>query len=389
MEEWYSKNYIININEERNEEIVQDSKGQDFQTQISQEINDEIYSDKYSRPSKTLVDIDLYKKNILLRDRTNDVSLFEKWFKIVNPYEKVLKLSKYNKEKDPTFLKLIEILVFIDYFSKEKIEEKWYLINNNNSILDNCLSYLSSDNSYEKEVIEVKDMVSIENLLNIEKKYSLVFSDIFIDMSFDYNNQEQLYFKYFLYSVINAIKLNTNEGTFICKIYDTITKPTVQLITILKSIYNKVLLIKPRMSYCSSSEKYIVCSGFRYSELIMNRLIKIYNGIKGNFCRDLFVLFPEELFLNKYSSITDKINDYNNRLIKNEINLLENVINTSTQSYIYTKLLESYQQKISSEFVDVFGMSKRDFESNVGDCRHFTKNLSSVNRCEKCFKYWV
>lgn len=383
MEEWYSKNYIININEERNEEIeeIEENKTNEF----NRETNEEIYSEKYSRPSKSLVDIDLYKKNLLLRERTNDISIFEKWFKIVNPYEKVLKLSRYNKEKDPTFLKLIEILVFIEYFSKEKTEEKWYLINNNNSILNNCLSYLSSD----KEIDEVKDMISIENLLKIDKKYSLVFSDIFIDMSFDYNNQEQLYFKYFLYSTINAIKLNNDNGTFICKIYDTITKPTVQLITILKSIYNKVLLIKPRMSYCSSSEKYIICSGFKYSEIVLNRLIKIYNGIKGNFCRDLFILFSEEVFLNKYNSIIDKMNDYNNRLIKNETNLLENVINTSTQSYIYTKLLESYQQKVSSEFVEVFGISKRDFDSNVGDCRHFTKNLSSVNRCEKCFKYWI
>lgn len=382
MEEWYSKNYTLKIRD-----IFEEVEEVEINEKI--ELNEDIYSDKYSRPSKSLVDIELYKKNILLRERTNDLSTFEKWFKIVNPYEKVLKLSKYNKEKDTIFLKLVEILLFSDYCRKDN--EKWYLINNNNPIIENCFSFINENEKNEKNDLfkEVKDMININELSKISEKYSLIFSDIFIDMSFDYNNQEQLYFKYFLYSVINAISLGEGGSKFICKIYDTITKPTVQLITILGFLYDEIILIKPRMSYCASSEKYIICSGLRDNKLILDRLIKIYNGIKGNFCRDLFILFSEDIFLEKYDLLVSCLNDYNNRLIKNEINLLENVINTSTQSYIYTKLLENYQQKISSEFVEVFGMTKKESDVCISDCRHFTKNLTSVNKCEKCFKYWT
>ena len=282
-------------------------------------------------------------------------------------------------------MKLLEILTFSKDSFKDSFKDsskEWYIINNNNSILDHLEN--------KEFVKEVREMLNINENFE-ENKYSLVFSDIFIDMSFDYNNQEQLYFKYFLYSVINAIKLNDEKGTFICRIYDTITKPTVQLITILTLLYNDILFIKPRMSYCASTEKFIVCSGFSSlkKEIVLKRLMMIYNGIKVNFCRDLFVLFPEEVFLERNNIIIDMLSDYNNRLIKNEINLLENVINTSSQSYIYTKLLESYQQKISHEFVEIFGISKKDSDISISDCRHFTKNLSSMNKCEKCFKYWV
>jgi hypothetical protein len=184
---------------------------------------------------------------------------------------------------------------------------------------------------------------------------------------------------------------------FICKIFDSVTKPTVQLIYILSRYYDKVFLMKPRTSRYSNSEKYIVCTGFRgISQEELSELDKILNSFKnGNFCRDLFYEDPEITLERTTKGPSDEfyknIYNYNYKIIKNQIKYINESIKLSNSNNNNSiKIIEAYQNKRAMEFCDAFGIE--GFSSKLYEnCRHYSKLLDRKGpiRCEKCLRLFI
>jgi hypothetical protein len=84
------------------------------------------------------------------------------------------------------------------------------------------------------------------------------------DFSIDFNKQEQLAFRLILSQVAYAIGMQRYGGTFILKFFDTFMKPSVDILYILSAFYENIHIIKPQTSRYANSEKYVVCTNFRY-----------------------------------------------------------------------------------------------------------------------------
>ena len=107
------------------------------------------------------------------------------------------------------------------------------------------------------------------------------------DFSIDFNNQERMAVKLIFVQVAYAIAMQKFNGSFILKMYDLFLKSSIDIIHLLCIFYNNVYITKPNTSRYANSEKYIVCTKFRFKDtsFITNKLhdiIKVLNNIDIN-----------------------------------------------------------------------------------------------------------
>jgi 23S rRNA U2552 (ribose-2'-O)-methylase RlmE/FtsJ len=117
------------------------------------------------------------------------------------------------------------------------------------------------------------DLLSIDNYDDCCAKYGrdghqmeFISADGGFDFSADFNNQEVLAQNLIVAEVLYAISLQKYEGSFVLKIFDIFTKVTVDLLQLLCSVYDDVIIFKPSTSRIANSEKYVVCKRFNVSD---------------------------------------------------------------------------------------------------------------------------
>ena len=113
---------------------------------------------------------------------------------------------------------------------------------------------------------------------------NIITGDGGFDFSIDFNSQEMSAIKLIFIQTSYAIALQKYNGTFILKIYDMFLKSTVDIIFLLSIFYKNVYITKPKTSRYANSEKYIVCTAFKYKDtgFILKKLyniIKVFNNI--------------------------------------------------------------------------------------------------------------
>ncbi len=368
---WLSKNFIIKLN--KNEHIDINLK----------------FSDKLSRPSKSLVDVDEYKKLINTKNKINNEKDWDKYSKINNPYEKIPKIAKPAIKLDinRAFFKLYEILRI---FEIKNINTSLHLCEAPGSFIQATLKLFPNVDWYAQSLysdlqihktLDIKnrwikggdntgDLCNINNILAINKKADLITADGGFDVSYDYNNQEQISFNLIFSEIFTALNNQNIGGSFICKIFDTFTTSTTQLIYMLNSFYTNVYIIKPRTSRFTNSEKYIVCINFLgISQEILDKLAEFY---KQNKC-------CTEIFNNKVDY--SQFYNYNNLLIENQIKYIELSLASKNYNSDYFSYMETIQNNLASEYCFAF------FDIKYNKCKH--PSLSTTSTCEMCGKYVI
>ena len=129
-------------------------------------------------------------------------------------------------------------------------------------------------------------------------------------------------------------------GTLILKIFDTFTKPTLQLINYICINFGDVWIYKPKMSRPANGEKYIIAKNYLNEPYEKRHLIEIE---EHEYISDIGV---EEIniikFNNKY--VNTQLNFINDalRFIKSQsLNEKNNYKNIQNQScYSFCKMLE-------------------------------------------------
>jgi 23S rRNA U2552 (ribose-2'-O)-methylase RlmE/FtsJ len=196
-----------------------------------------------------------------------------------------------------------------------------YFLNNNKNVI--------IENSFDND----GNLMSKNNLLYCYSKYKgtidIVTGDGGFDFSIDFNKQEVLSFKLILCQVIFNIAIQKYNGYFILKVFDLFTQPSVELLYILSSVYDKVYISKPNTSRCANSEKYIICKNFKLSELnrdlLLNELINVYDNINDNnlLIKSLLNVDLPYYFLNKIEEINAIFGQQQIENISLTISLLE------------------------------------------------------------------
>ena len=287
------------------------------------------------------------KEQIDLLDNIEDWDIYKKY---TNPYEYIHTLIPNIKKTISTirpisraYYKLVEIInaLNINDFNKpintfhlaegpggfveavcnirSNAKDKYYAMTllNNNPDVPGWNKSIQILNSFPNIYIEwgkdnTGDLFSLENIIYCKNKYNntmdLITGDGGFDFSTDFNKQETLGFNLIFAQVCYAIAMQKINGHFILKIYDSFTKPTIDILYLLNTLYKKVYIMKPETSRYANSEKYIVCKHFKNinSSDIFNKLIKNYFLIKTKPITNVLNNHKNSYFINKiieYNSI--------------------------------------------------------------------------------------
>jgi 23S rRNA U2552 (ribose-2'-O)-methylase RlmE/FtsJ len=179
-------------------------------------------------------------------------------------------------------------------FLRKNVNDKYYgmtLINND----PGCPGWKKSHQFLEANknvtIITGEDgtgnLLHKDNYLYCVNKFKhtmhIITADGGIDVSNDFNKQEELVSKLIVSEVIYAITMQKRGGHFILKIFDIFSKLTTDILYILTRVYSEVYITKPFTSRLANSEKYIVCKNFlldvndtqKYIDVFINEFEKL------------------------------------------------------------------------------------------------------------------
>lgn len=403
---WTSKSFVFLVNEE----------GSVFQSDNVK------FCDYIPKPSQNLVTAEKYKNLIHLKNQIEEVPMnkrqeWNKWVHLLNPYEKIGSFSNIDQSITVTraFYKLYELMIYYNIRVPEG-EITFHMCEAPGGFIG-AMRYLQSNITWYAHTLyvgpdslKIDDSINIpgrwigygrhdgnlynlDNILEIAKelprKVYLLTGDGGFDVSYDANSQEQLSFKLIYAQFLTALHVQAIGGIFILKIFDTFTRPTCQLLYIIRKYYDNVEVIKPRTSRSSNSEKYVVARGFRgigREELgEFSALMDMW--VMGQYCKSLGMDFPESI---------ERLREYNDFLSVNQSWYIHKSI-CCIKYYDRTKQhttqfnphnLEALQNKRALEFCMAFGLrqldSKKCSHSRVTIIKHET--IEGVAKCNKCMK---
>ena len=145
------------------------------------------------------------------------------------------------------------------------------IIRRKNHFLNNKNVILKTGNLYNKNTI-------LSYAALFKQKAFLVTCDGGFDYSDDFNNQELNSRKIIYAELITTLLIQEEGGTMVCKMFDTFTHFSNQIIYLLSIFYEKINIIKPLTSRPANSEKYIIARGFKNPEckkLILSMLYEL------------------------------------------------------------------------------------------------------------------
>ena len=287
---------------------------------------------------------------------TNHAREWDTVKKMTNPYEfihtpisaKSFAISKI-KPISRAFFKLIEICNILDVFNRFSMKpiKSFHLAEGPGGFIE-AMTYLrfnSKDHYYGMTLIDNSNNnipgwkkselflqknqnIHIErgadntgNLYNPENyKYCLekhgnsmhfITGDGGFDFTINYNHQESLALRLILTQVAYAIGMQAKGGTFVLKMFDLFSKASIDILYILASFYKSVYIIKPNTSRIANSEKYVVCSDFKYEQTkeISNKFLSILYVLNNMKFKDILISRLLDININyKFINTIEEIN---------------------------------------------------------------------------------
>ncbi len=142
------------------------------------------------------------------------------------------------------------------------------------------------------------DLYKICNIRSFSRKIKkivsgadLITADGGFDFSVDFNKQEQLSHRLIISELLTGIKSQKLRGSFICKLFDSYSNITVQLMYFISCLYEEVYFVKPLTSRPANSEKYMVALS--------------YKGFNSNLEEQYYIGYLEQL-LDKWDNVIDQ-----------------------------------------------------------------------------------
>ena len=122
---------------------------------------------------------------------------------------------------------------------------------------------------------------------NFAGSMDIITGDGGFDFSADFNKQESIAFRLIFTQVIYAVIMQKKGGHFVLKIFDIFEDCTIDILYLLNTFYEKVIIMKPYTSRYANSEKYIICKNFKYENITdlhqkFIGILKFFNGFDFN-----------------------------------------------------------------------------------------------------------
>jgi 23S rRNA U2552 (ribose-2'-O)-methylase RlmE/FtsJ len=223
----------------------------------------------------------------------------------------------------------------------------------------------------EKGVDQTGNLLSRDNFIHCYNQYKnsmdLVTGDGGIDFSEDFNNQEYSATKLIIVQVVYALSMQSNNGNFVLKVFDTFSNAIIDILYLLSSLYKNIYIMKPQTSRNANSERYIICKGYNLNEnkekvdYIIKKMYDNFDNLNSN-------LYIETIFNFKYSRMfISKIEEINIIIGKKQI---DNIVVT-------------LNLMMNKKFDKVDYYKKKHIQKCIKWCENFNinfnKNLKSTN----------
>ena len=165
---------------------------------------------------------------------------------------------------------------------------------------------------------------------NYKNSCHFITADGGFDFSCDFNNQESMVSRLLAAEMGFALALQKQGGHFILKVFDTFTKPTIDILFMLCNLYKEVFVSKPCTSRHANSERYIVCKHFRLksSDALIPHLRGMFKQLEEfphNYAMtSLLAMEHNSYFLNKIEECNAVIGQQQMEIINTTIHLILN-----------------------------------------------------------------
>ena len=218
------------------------------------------------------------------------------------------------------------------------------------------------------------DLYNEKNLKYIIENHSnsmdIVTADGGFDFSTDFNKQEQVAFRLIFTQVLYALVMQKKGGHFVLKIFDIFEYGTIDILYLLSTFYEKVVLMKPYTSRYANSEKYVICKKFKYDNI--SDLHKKFIGILSFFNGFDFDKYKINSILdvpiqNYYINSINEINSiFGNQQIENILNTIKIITHKDKkQEKIYNLKCQNVQKCINWCIKNEIPYSKSNISSNI------------------------
>ncbi len=218
------------------------------------------------------------------------------------------------------------------------------------------------------------DLYNEKNLQYMIKHFSnsmdIITGDGGFDFSADFNKQESTAFRLIFTQVIYALVMQKQGGHFVLKIFDIFEECTIDILYLLNTFYEKVIVMKPYTSRYANSEKYIICKNFKYDSIsdLHQKFIGILIFFKGfNFDKYTIHSVLDIPIQNYYIS---SINEMNAILGHQQIDNILNTIKIIThkdkkQEKLYNLKCQNIQKCINWCIKNNMPYVKSNISSNI------------------------
>lgn len=141
-----------------------------------------------------------------------------------------------------------------------------------------------------KDTGNIKEVKTITNFKNSIDKVDLVIGGT--DMKFKNRlYMEQEAYDLIFAEIISALRVQKDGGSFVLRMFSTMTELSNKFLLILCSVYSEVYVYKPFTSRLSDDEKYIICKGFKSGNVtkIIDNMEKVLSQMNtDNFVNDIY-----------------------------------------------------------------------------------------------------
>eukprot|EP01130_Rhizamoeba_saxonica_P005894 TRINITY_DN2333_c0_g1_i2.p1 TRINITY_DN2333_c0_g1~~TRINITY_DN2333_c0_g1_i2.p1 ORF type:complete len:257 (+),score=47.53 TRINITY_DN2333_c0_g1_i2:522-1292(+) len=141
------------------------------------------------------------------------------------------------------------------------------------------------------------------------------------------NLHEILSFKLVFSEILLMTETLSENGHFVCKVFDTFSSFNASILYLLKNLFYEVYIVKPTKSRIVNSERYIVCKyymGKKNVTGLWDVLMEVYNNLNDTTMVKLFYPINQLLADDSFSTSLSNCNQF---LVKQQTTALNNVMN--------------------------------------------------------------
>ena len=193
------------------------------------------------------------------------------------------------------------------------------------------------------------DLLKLQNIDafvdSLQTKAHLYTADGGFDFSSDFNAQEEAILTLLVAEFYLGLKSIQKGGIICVKIFDTILRPTLELVWIVTRHFREWTITKPRTSRGGNAERYIICKGFLGMDESTDQFFRdvMTTAAEGKTIVSLLGKRPDSTWMQTMLSIQESISKQETAIITMTLSLIEKPDKPLIRTYIEQNVSRSIQ----------------------------------------------